>query len=96
MPTRLNRISLIVVTLVSTSTAVRGAAEPEKPDQVATVPIGINGIPRQDQVGDASIAEEFQLGFFTTTFQWKEPLLLFSPICKITLFSDVLFSFAHS
>lgn len=73
MPTRLNRISLIVVTLVSTSTAVRGAAEPEKPDQVATVPIGINGIPRQDQVGDASMAEEFQLGFFTTTFQWKEP-----------------------
>ena len=72
-PTRRDRISLIAVALLSASTAIGAAAESEKPNKAATVPIGLNGVPSQDHVTDRAIAEEFQLNFFTTIFQWKEP-----------------------
>jgi hypothetical protein len=66
-------MSLFAVALLSASTVIGVAAEADKQDEEATVPIGLNGIPRQDHVTDRAIAEEFQLNFFTTIFQWKEP-----------------------
>ena len=72
-PIRRDRILLVAVALLSASTAIGVAAESEKQNEVATVPIGLNGVPSQDHVTDRAIAEEFQLNFFTTIFQWKEP-----------------------
>ena len=66
-------ISVLAVALLSASTTIGVAAESEKPRQGATVPIGLNGVPSQDQVTDRAIAEEFQLNFFTAIFPWKEP-----------------------
>jgi hypothetical protein len=66
-------VSLIAVALLSASTASEVAAESEKPDNRAAVPIGLNGVPSREQTTDWAIAEEFQLDFFTTIFQWSEP-----------------------
>jgi len=72
-PTQQDGISLFAVALLSASTAIGISAESGKPNKGATVPIGLNGVPSQDHVTDWTIAEEFQLNFFTTIFQWKEP-----------------------
>jgi hypothetical protein len=72
-PPQQEGISLIAVALVWTSTAIGIAEESQKPSKAATVPIGLNGVPSQDHATDWTIAEEFQLNFFTTIFQWKEP-----------------------
>ena len=72
-PTLQDGFSLVAVALLSASAVFGIAAEAEKPDQGATIPIGLNGVPSQDRVTDQAIAEEFQLDFFTTIFQWKEP-----------------------
>ena len=72
-PTLQDGFSLVAVALMSASAVFGIAAEAEKPDQGATIPIGLNGVPSQDRVTDQAIAEEFQLDFFTTIFQWKEP-----------------------
>ena len=65
--------SFVAAALLSALTAPGVAAEAEKPDKRATVRIGLNGVPSQDHATDRAIAEEFQLDFFTTIFQWKEP-----------------------
>ncbi len=64
---------LVVVVLLTVPMATAGAAETEKPGKRVTVPFGLNGVPNQDHATDRAIAEEFQLDFFTTIFQWKEP-----------------------
>ena len=74
--------SLVAVALLSASTVLGIAAETEKPDKGATVPIGLNGVPSQDRATDRAIAEEFQLNFFTTIFQ---PLLMIILGLLITL-----------
>ncbi|MHB8970153.1 MAG: hypothetical protein ACYC3X_16210 [Pirellulaceae bacterium] len=63
----------VAAALLSALTAPGVAAEAEKPDNRAAVRFGLNGVPSQDPVTDRTIAEEFQLDFFTTIFQWKEP-----------------------
>ncbi len=72
-PTLRDGLSLVALALLYASTATGVAAEAEKPDKQATIPIGLNGIPSQDHIADRAIAKEFQLDFFTTIFQWKEP-----------------------
>jgi hypothetical protein len=71
--TRRDAFSLIILTLLFALTVPALAAESEKPDERATVPIGLNRVPSQERATDQAIAEEFQLDFFTTIFQWKEP-----------------------
>ena len=66
-------LSFGAVALLFAWTAIGVAAEAEKAGEGTTVPIGLNGVPSQDHVTDRAIAEEFQLNFFTTIFQWKEP-----------------------
>jgi hypothetical protein len=66
-------ISIVAVALLSASTAIGISAESEKPNRGATIPIGLNGIPRQAQTTDQAIAKEFQLNFYTTIIQWREP-----------------------
>ena len=68
----------IAVALGFASTAISVDAEDQKPeaqnaDKGTTIPFGLNGVPSQDHTKDRAIAEEFQLDFFTTIFQWKEP-----------------------
>ncbi|MHB8955312.1 MAG: hypothetical protein ACYC4U_20230 [Pirellulaceae bacterium] len=65
--------TFVVAALLSALTVPGVAAEAEKSDKRPTVRIGLNGVPRQDHATDWDIAEEFQLDFFTTIFQWKEP-----------------------
>jgi len=65
---------LWVILALSSIWATSGvAADPEKPQTAATVPVGLNGVPRQDHPADQAIAEEFQLKFFVTIFPWQEP-----------------------
>ena len=66
-------LSFGAVALLLAWTALGVAAESEKAREGTTVPIGLNGVPSQDHETDWAIAEEFQLDFFTTIFQWKEP-----------------------
>lgn len=65
--------SFVAAALLSQSAAIGVRAEPQKADKSTTVPIGLNGVPSQDHRKDRAIAEEFQLNFFTTIFQWTEP-----------------------
>jgi hypothetical protein len=65
--------AFVAAALLSALTASGVAAEAEKSDNRAAVRFGLNGVPSQDHVTDRTIAEEFQLDFFTTIFQWKEP-----------------------
>ena len=67
------RLSLSAMVLSVAWVAVGLADDAEKLGQKATVPIGLNGVPRQDHEEDRTIAKEFQLSFFTTIFQWTEP-----------------------
>ena len=71
--TQRDRISLMAVALLSAATTMGVATELEKPNKGATVPFGLNGVPSQDHATDRAIAEEFQLNFYATIFQWKEP-----------------------
>jgi hypothetical protein len=70
--------SFVVVALWFAATAIgvgEEARSPEarSPDKGTAIPIGLNGVPSQDDVKDRAVADEFQLDFFTTIFQWKEP-----------------------
>ncbi len=63
----------VAVALFAVSMTTACGAETAKPERSSSVPFGLNGVPNQDHLTDRSLAEEFQLDFFTTIFQWKEP-----------------------
>jgi hypothetical protein len=66
-------ISVLAMALLYASTVIAIAPQSEQPSKGATIPIGLNGVPKQDQETDRALADEFQLNFFTTIFPWTEP-----------------------
>jgi hypothetical protein len=65
--------SLAGVIFLLAATAIGLGAEAQDGDRGTSIPFGLNGVPSQDHAKDWAIADEFQLNFFTTIFQWKEP-----------------------